>query len=191
MIYSSKDIYNHALKLQKKMADSGVLEKYLTQVEVEGGTVNWTRSELGEEVTVLWIQTKDMKDDILRTKPHIWQTDTTFGTNRYLSFIDLFNILTSREGYKLYVPLYKSAVTGRYEAGGYLFLATENQELVCKYIIVLRLVSYFLAMFRGLQFFKQSLNYTVQDTGENFIIFVDKDFSYIEVRQLFQAFRRE
>ena len=39
MIYSSKDIYNHALKLQKKMADSGVLEKYLTQVEVEGGTV--------------------------------------------------------------------------------------------------------------------------------------------------------
>jgi hypothetical protein len=37
---------------------------------------------------------------------------------------------------------------------------------------------------RGLLFFRQSLNYSSQDIGQRFHFFVDKDFSYIEVRIL-------
>ena len=34
---------------------------------------------------------------------------------------------------------------------------------------------------RGIRFFKQSLMYSPDDIGQRFILFVDKDFSYIEV----------
>jgi hypothetical protein len=81
MIYGSKDIYNQVMKLKKKVADGGVLEKYLMNIQQEGGTVNWSKSESGE-IVVLWIQTKSMAQDVQKTKPWLWQTDTTFGTNR-------------------------------------------------------------------------------------------------------------
>ena len=78
-----------------------------------------------------------------------------------------YNVCFKREGYKLHIPLHKSSVTGRFEVGGFLFLASENQEYVHK----------------GLMFFKQSLTYTSHDIGQRFLFFVDKDFSYIEVRK--------
>ena len=85
-----------------------------------------------------------------------------------------------REGYKLYVPLHKSSATGRYEVSGFLLLATECREYVEKRV-------YECIMFinptciRGIRFFKQSLMYSPDDIGQRFILFVDKDFSYIEV----------
>ena len=80
MLYTSKDIYNQVMKLKKKVADGGSLEKYLMDVELEGGSVNWSKSDTGD-VVVLWVQTKSMAEDMFRTKPWLWQTDTTFRTN--------------------------------------------------------------------------------------------------------------
>ena len=81
MIYGSKDIYNQVIKIKKRIADGGCLEKYFTEIELEGGTVKWKKSDAGD-VVVLWIQTKSMDEDLNKTKPWLWQTDTTFGTNR-------------------------------------------------------------------------------------------------------------
>lgn len=81
MLYSSKDIYNNIMSCKKKVGDGGVLEKYLTDIQLEGGKVYWKKSDEGE-VMVLWIQTKSMVIDVEKTKPFVWQTDTTFGTNR-------------------------------------------------------------------------------------------------------------
>jgi len=80
-------------------------------------------------------------------------------------------IFVLREGYKVFVPVHKSSTTGRYEVSGLLFLATESQDLV----------------HRGLIFFKQSLPYTADSLGQRFHFFVDKDFSYIEVRRSVQC----
>ena len=63
------------------MADGGVLEKYLTDIQVDGGDVKWSKNQAGE-ITVLWVQTRSMAQDVATTKPWVWQTDTTFGTNR-------------------------------------------------------------------------------------------------------------
>ena len=81
MIYSSKDVYNAVKKMRKTMLDGGALEQYLLNITQEGGTVNWTKSD-GGEVEVLFIQTKTMKRDLQQTKPWLFQTDTTFKTNR-------------------------------------------------------------------------------------------------------------
>ena len=70
-----------------------------------------------------------------------------------------------RQGYKVFIPLHKSAVTGRFQVSGLLFLAMENRENVLK----------------GLTFFKKSLSYTPKDLDTRFHFVVDKDFDYIEV----------
>ena len=82
MIYSSKDIHNQVMKIKKKMADGGSLEKYLLDVTVKGGNVNWSKSDEGE-VSVLFVQTQTMVEDVQKTRPWLWQCDTTFGTNRW------------------------------------------------------------------------------------------------------------
>ena len=84
-IFGTKDIYNHLAKFKKSMMDGDVLEKYLARVETEGGTVKWKKSS-DDKVVVLWIQTYSMKKDIARSKPWLFQTDTTFGTNRFVHF---------------------------------------------------------------------------------------------------------
>jgi len=64
------------------MADGGDLEKYLLSIVQEGGNVKWSKNETGE-VDVSWIQTRTMVEDLNKTKPWLWQTDTTFSTNKY------------------------------------------------------------------------------------------------------------
>jgi hypothetical protein len=71
------------------------------------------------------------------------------------------------EGYKLYIPVYYSNFTGKWEVSGLLFLSTETREKVDA----------------GIRFFKQSLPYKI-DGGSKFIFFTDKDFDYITVRIL-------
>ena len=67
--------------MEKSIGDGGLLEKYLADVQLEGGKVNWSKNKAGK-VTVLWVQTRTMCQDVDRSKPWVWQTDTTFGTNR-------------------------------------------------------------------------------------------------------------
>ena len=64
------------------IADGGVLEKYLADIQTDGGDVKWSKNVKGQ-VEVLWIQTRSMAQDVARTRPYVWQTDTTFSTNRY------------------------------------------------------------------------------------------------------------
>ena len=80
----------------------------------------------------------------------------------------MFSKLVFRDGYKLYIPLHKSSVTGRFQVSGLLFLATENRENVLS----------------GLKMFKNALPYTSEDLQVRFHFLVDKDFDYIEVLYL-------
>ena len=141
-VYNAKDIQNAMQKLKRSIADGGVLENYLADIQADGGSVKWIKNQRGE-VVVLWVQTRTMAHDVSVTKPFVWQTDTTFSTNR--------------EGYKLYVPLHKSTLTGRYQVSGLLFLATENRD----------------NLYAGLKLFKDALPYTSEDLGVCFHFLVD------------------
>ena len=79
--YGTKDIYNAVSKMKKALGDEGNLEKYLADVQLEGGKVNYQKNQAGK-VSVLWVQTRTMRQDVERSKPWSWQTDTTFSTNR-------------------------------------------------------------------------------------------------------------
>ena len=48
-MYSTKDVYNAVSKLNQNIRDSGKLEKYLANVQLEGGCVNWHKNESGEQ----------------------------------------------------------------------------------------------------------------------------------------------
>ena len=80
-MYNAKDIQNMMYKLKRSIADGGVLEKYLADILADGGDVKWNKNQSGE-ITVLWVQTRSMAQDVCATKPYVWETDTTFGTNR-------------------------------------------------------------------------------------------------------------
>ena len=57
-----------------------------------------------------------MKANLARSKPMVFETDTTFGTQE--------------EGYKLWAPIYFDQFTGKWEVAGLVFLATEIAENV-------------------------------------------------------------
>ena len=90
-----------------------------------------------------------MRDHLERIQPTVFECDTMFGS--------------SLKGYKLYIPVYFSNITAKWEVGGLLFLSTETKDNLEK----------------GLNFFKQSLPYKIDPS--KMIFFCDKDFEYIEV----------
>jgi hypothetical protein len=127
--YTAKDVQNLLAKTNKK-ENGETLEKHLDEVRKDGGTVRVKKDEETGYVTVLWIQTKEMKEMLARVKPTVFQNDTTFGTNS--------------EGYKLFIPVYHNTVIDKSDFAGLLFLATETRENIET----------------GLDFFKDSVDYT-------------------------------
>ena len=59
-LYKAKDIQNKMVKLKRAMADGGVLEKHLTDVQTDGGNVKWSKNPR-EEVQVLGRQTPHLE----------------------------------------------------------------------------------------------------------------------------------
>ena len=88
-VYNTKDVYNAISKVKRTIADAGALEKYLANIQLDGGMVKWSKNA-EEEVSVLWVQTQSMRSDMDKTKPWVWQMDATFSTNRLLYFTSLF-----------------------------------------------------------------------------------------------------
>ena len=68
------------------------------------------------------------------------------------------------EGYKLYIPLFYSNFTSKWEVSGLLFLSTETKEKVEA----------------GIRFFRDTLPYRIEGGGR-FIFFTDKDFDNLSV----------
>ena len=147
-LYDTKFVYNSVQNNIIGRLGAGGFVNDLKEIEENGGTVEKWEDEHGR-IDVLFIQLGEWQVDIVKTRPSLFQLDTTFGTNK--------------EGYKLHVPIYKSRLTGRYEAAGLLFMATENQDNTEK----------------GLTWFKESLSY-IHSQANKLLFFVDKDFNSIE-----------
>ena len=56
-VYNTKDIQNAMQKLKRLIADGGVLENYLADIQADGGSVKWIKNQRGE-VVVFWVQTR-------------------------------------------------------------------------------------------------------------------------------------
>ena len=148
--YNAQDVRNIIARINIDEQAVASVEESLGELVDNGGDVRYKKQENTDNVEVIWVQTRDMRSQLASSSPRLFECDTTFGTQL--------------EGYKLYIPLYYSNFTGKWEVSGLLFLSTETKEKVES----------------GLQFFKQSLPYRIE-SGGRFIFFTDKDFDYINV----------
>ena len=151
MHLTSQSVRNFINKIKDSDRDTKSVETVLGDIRDAGGDVRYKKEDDTNKVDVLWIQTKEMKSMLSRCKPLVFECDTTFGTQS--------------EGYKLFIPLFHSNISSKWEVGGLLFLSTETKEKVEI----------------GIEFFKSSLPYRIDDGVTKFIFFTDKDFDYIQV----------
>ena len=152
--FRAQDVRNLITKIKQHEDNPSTVEEALGEIRDGGGEVRYKKEKKNDNVDVLWVQTKDMKNQLSRTKPQVFECDTTFGTQA--------------EGYKLYIPVFHSKFSDKWEVAGLLFLSTETKEKVED----------------GIKFFKESLPYRIVDGVNKFIFFTDKDFDYIEVNVL-------
>ena len=144
--YSYLDVYN----LVKRISDdeySESIEEYLAGIRESGGTVVYRKKTGTNDVYVIYVQTKSMKAHLSEVRPNTYEMDTTFSTNK--------------ENFKMWVPVYKSFNTDKWEIAGFLFLESETLPVVEE----------------GIKMFKESLPYTLPQL----YFFTDKDFEYIHV----------
>ena len=146
MHLTSQSVRNFINKIKDSDRDTKSVETVLGDIRDAGGDVRYKKEDDTNKVNVLWIQTKEMKSMLSRCKPLVFECDTTFGTQS--------------EGYKLFIPLFHSNISSKWEVGGLLFLSTETKEKVKI----------------GIEFFKLSLPYWICDGVTKFIFFTDKDF---------------
>ena len=151
MQFTSQAVRNLINKIKGDAKDTKTVETVLGDIRDAGGDVRYRKEDETNNVDVLWIQTREMKNMLARCKPQVFECDTTFGTQS--------------EGYKLFIPLFHSNFSAKWEVGGLLFLSTETKEKVEV----------------GIDFFKSSLPYRIEDGITRFIFFTDKDFDYIQV----------
>ena len=127
--FKTMDVRNIISRIKENEEKSTTVEEALSDIIDKGGEVRYKKEKGSNNVEVLWIQTQDMRKQLALTKPHLFECDTTFGTQN--------------EGYKLYVPVFHSKLTNMWEVAGLLFLSTETKEKVEE----------------GIKYFKESLPY--------------------------------
>ena len=149
--YKTQDVRNLITRIRESEDKANSVEDALGHIRDNGGDVRYLKEQGTNNVDVLWIQTRDMRSQLEKCKPQVFECDTTFGTQV--------------EGYKLYIPTFHSNHTDKWEVAGIMFLSTETKEKVHE----------------GVKFFKASLPYKIEDGVTKFIFLTDKDFDYIEV----------
>ena len=156
--FPTQSVRNLINRIKDDDEDGKTVEKVLGDIRDAGGDVMYRKESNTNNVDILWIQTKDMKNMLAKCRPLVFECDTTFNTQS--------------EGYKLFIPTFHSNITDKWEIGGLLLLSTETKEKVEV----------------GLDFFKSSLPYKIDDGVTKFIFFTDKDFDYIEVLTFYILF---
>ena len=91
--YNAQDIRNLITKIDKDEKTAASVEKILGDIKDNGGDVRYRKEENTNNVEVLWVQTKEMRSQLAQSKPLVFECDTTFGTQ---SFISLSSTVTSQ-----------------------------------------------------------------------------------------------
>ena len=76
-----QDAQNLLCKVKRTLPEDHCLRQHFSDMVMEGGEVQFWIGEDGL-IDVLWMQTPFMRREVSKTRPHIFQADCTFGTNR-------------------------------------------------------------------------------------------------------------
>ena len=78
--YNSQDVRNIVARIKTTEEVVPTVEEALGEIKDNGGDVRYKKQSNTDNVEVLWIQTKDMKSQLSRSAPRVFECDTTFGT---------------------------------------------------------------------------------------------------------------
>ena len=78
--FTAQDVRNLIARIKDTEENETSVDESLGQIRDGGGEVRYKKEEGSDNVDVLWVQTKDMKDQLKQTKPLVFECDTTFGT---------------------------------------------------------------------------------------------------------------
>ena len=81
LIFEFHDAQNLIRKIRRTLPEDHGLRQHLADMVTEGGEVQYSIDKDGL-VDVLWLQTPLMREEIAKTRPFLFQADSTFGTNR-------------------------------------------------------------------------------------------------------------
>ena len=114
--YDAQFIRNIKAKLDNTDGNTKTVEEALAEVVDKGGEVQYTKKDETNNVDTMLVQTEEQKKHLLKGKPTLFQSATTFGTQS--------------EKFKMYVLVYLSQYTGMWEVSATSFLASENGQNV-------------------------------------------------------------
>ena len=87
--------------MDKTDGNAKTVEEALAEIVDKGGEVRYTKKDGTNNVETLLVQTEEQKKHLLKCKPTLFQSDTTFETQS--------------EKFKMYVLVYLSQYTGMWE----------------------------------------------------------------------------
>jgi hypothetical protein len=76
--FTAQDVRNLTARIKDTEENKTSVEESLGQIRDGGGEVRYKKEEISDNVDVLWVQTKGMKDQLKQTKPLVFECDTTF-----------------------------------------------------------------------------------------------------------------
>jgi hypothetical protein len=77
--YSSQDVRNIVARIKTNEEVVSTVEEALGEIKDKGVDVRYKKQSNTDNVEVLWVQTKDMKLQLSRSAPRVFECDTTFG----------------------------------------------------------------------------------------------------------------
>ena len=144
--FSSQDVRNIVTRIKDTNMNVETIEEVLAEIKEDAGDVKYKKKDGSNDVEVLFIQTETMIKGVVKNRPDLFESDTTFGTQI--------------EGYKIWCPVYYDQFVGKWEVAALVFLSTERKENVES----------------GIRMFKDSLKYRYEQHRFIFIVDKDFDY---------------
>ena len=78
--YNAQDVRNIISRIKTTDQEVCTVEESLGEIKDNGGDVRYKKQSNSDNVEVLWVQTQDMRAQLTRSAPRVFECDTTFGT---------------------------------------------------------------------------------------------------------------
>ena len=92
MSYNAQDVRNIIARINVDEQAVASVEESLGEIIDNGGDVRYKKQENTDNVEVIWVQMKDMRSQLSRSLPRLFECDTTFGTQVNLMVFFICNI---------------------------------------------------------------------------------------------------
>ena len=92
--YNAQDVRNIIARINVDEEAVASVEESLGELVDNGGEVRYKKQDNTDNVEVIWVQTRDMRSQLSKSSPRLFECDTTFGTQVCLLRLLSYPLLT-------------------------------------------------------------------------------------------------